>query len=129
MHLGTGLKTAYLALPGVWDGIPHLRGLAECISPLDQEFAHLHPARLVKHILAIKRRFGRSGFRLLYPGYDVPGGEGECHRDEVMRFAATAQADGILFHSLTYQELIARLDARYRAQHREYIEYLTARYL
>jgi hypothetical protein len=44
-------------------------------------------------------------------------------------FTEVAKADGILFYTLTYQELIARLAQKYRAEHPEYIEYLTARYL
>lgn len=127
MHLGGGLKSAYLALPGLWDDIPHLRGLAEHISPLDQEFAHLHPAQLIKHILALKLQFGRGGFRLLYLWYDVVGGESKRHHDEVLHFATAAMADGILFHSLTYQELIIRLEKQ-RMEHQAYVRYVTSRY-
>lgn len=129
MHTGAGLKEKYLALPGLWDDIPHLRVLAERISPLDSIFAHLHPAQLIKHILALKGQCGTGGFRLLYLWYDVVGGQGDRHREEVAQFAAVAKADGILFYALTYQELIARLDAKHRVAHPAYIAYLTARYL
>lgn len=127
--VSTGLKEKYLALPGIWSDVSHLRDLAETISPVDREFAHLHPAQLLKHILSLKRQFGRSGFRLLYLWYDVLGAEGKSHSDEVARFETVARADNILFHSLTYQELIARLAERHRIYHPEYVQYLTSRYL
>ena len=129
MHRDTGLKEKYLALGDIWCDIPHVRNLAESISPMDREFAHMHPAQLIKHILGLKRKFGRDGFRLLYLWYDVLGAEGKCHRDEVARFAAAACVDGIMFHSLTYQELIVRLAEKQRSCHPEYIRYLTSRYL
>jgi hypothetical protein len=90
---------------------------------------HLHPAQLVKHILGMTRQFGRDGFRLLYLWYDVLGEQGKRHQDEVAEFAKVTAEDGIMFHSLTYQELIARLSDQLRANHGEYIQYLTERYL
>lgn len=84
---------------------------------------------MIKHILALKGRWGHDGFRLLYLWYDVLGGAGQRHHEEVAQFVAAAEADGILFYLLTYQELIARLDRKLRPQHPAYIEYLTGRYL
>ena len=128
-HKHGGLKEKYLECDGIWDDIPALRALSERISPDDSEFAHLHPAQLVKHILGMKRQFGRNGFRLLYLWYDVLGEEGKRHRDEVVEFTAVAKGDGIRFHSITYQELIARLGKGYRDTHGDYVRYLTERYL
>jgi len=65
-HKHGGLKAKYLGLDNLWADIPNLLRFANCISPEDQQFAHLHPAQLVKHILGLKRQFGREGFRLLY---------------------------------------------------------------
>jgi hypothetical protein len=79
--------------------------------------------------LGQKRGFGLGGFRLLYLWYDVLGDDGKCHHEELARFAEAAKADGILFYSLTYQELIVRLAEKYHAAHAAYIQYLTARYL
>ena len=124
-----GLKEKYLRLPQIWDDIPQVRHLAETISPDDDIFNHLHPAQLIKHILGLKRRFGRQGFRLLYLWYDALGEEGRCHRDEVTRFASVAKGDGIKFHALTYQELILRLAAGQRDAHGKYVHYVTERYL
>lgn len=124
-----GLKPKYLECADLWIDLPALRAFAESISPDDSSFTHLHPAQLVKHILGLRRRYGRQGFRLLYLWYDALGAPGKAHRDEVDSFARVAKADGILFHSLTTQELIARIAQRCRAEHAEYVRYLTERYL
>jgi hypothetical protein len=125
----TGLKEKYLGLDEIWSDIPDLFGFAKRISPEDHEFAHLHPAQLVKHILGLKRQFGKGGFRLLYLWYDVLGDQGKRHRDECLRFAEVAKNDGIKFHSLSYQELIVRMANKLRAEHPDYIRYVTERYL
>jgi hypothetical protein len=124
-----GLKAKYLALDNHWADIPNSMHFSERISPNDNEFKHLHPAQLVKHILGLKRKFGKAGFRLLYLWYDVLGDQGKRHRDEVSKFAAVTKSDGIKFHSLTYQELIIKLANKFRVEHSDYIRYLTERYL
>lgn len=124
-----GLKSKYLEYDEIWSDIPNLRAFAEGISPDDHNFIHLHPAQLVKHILGLKRWFGRDGFRFLYLWYDVLGEQGKQHRDEVEDFASVAKQDGIKFHSLTYQELITTLANQLRTEHKDYIRYLTERYL
>jgi hypothetical protein len=128
-HKHSGLKTKYLELSEIWNDIPNLRVFAERISPNDNEFIHLHPAQLVKHILGLKRQFGRDGFRLLYLWYDVLGDQGKRHRDEIEGFTRVAKKDGIKFHSLTYQELIVSLATQFRTEHYDYVRYLTNRYL
>jgi hypothetical protein len=128
-HRHGGLNPAYLGLEDVWTDIPNLRDLAKIISPEDNKFVHLHPARLVKHILGLKRQFGKTGFRLLYLWYDVFGNQGKQHQDEVLKFTEMTKSDGIKFHSLTYQELIVKLANKQRKDHPEYIRYLTGRYL
>ena len=128
-HGHDGLKTDYLQLDEIWDDIPTLKTFAQKISPDDKEFEHLHPAQLVKHILAMKRSFGRDGFRLLYLWYDVFGEQDKRHQDEIAKFARIAKKDKIKFHSLSYQELIVKLAKHCRSDHQEYIQYLTERYL
>ena len=128
-HKHGGIKPKYLEFDDIWSGIPKLRAFAERISPDDSEYVHLHPAQLVKHILGLKHQFGQDGFRLLYLWYDVFGEQGKRHRDEVVRFADVAKQDGIKFHSLTYQELIVSLANQLRAEHYDYVRYLTGRYL
>ena len=128
-HKHDGLKAKYLELADLWTDIPHLLGFAKIISPDDNKFVHLHSAQLVKHILGLKRQFGKAGFRLLYLWYDVLGDQGKRHRDEVLEFTEFTKTDGIKFHSLTYQELIVNLARKLRAEHPNYIRYLTERYL
>lgn len=128
-HKHGGLKAKYLRLDDLWTDIPNLLGFAKCISPDDHEYVHLHPAQLVKHILGLKRQFGKAGFRLLYLWYDVLGDQGKRHRDEVLKFTEVTKNDDIKFHSITYQELIVNLAKKLRAKHPNYIRYLTERYL
>jgi len=124
-----GMKPAYLELDGIWDEIPAIGELAQSICPHDDLFTHLHSAQLIKHILGLKRAFGKSGFRLLYLWYDVLGEEGAIHRKEIETFTETAKSDGVKFHALSYQELIVRLSNEYRQDHGEYVTYMTERYL
>jgi hypothetical protein len=124
-----GLKPAYLTLSDAWEGLPNLRRLAESISPTDDIYRHLHPAQLVKHILGLRRACGHAGFRLLYLWYDVLGEEGARHQDEVRSFSEMAKMDGVRFHSLTYQELMANMVRWLRPEHEGYVSYLTGRYL
>jgi hypothetical protein len=84
--------------------------------------------QLLKHILGLTVTQGSGGFRLLYLWYEAPGGEAQRHRAEIEEFTALAQADGVDFRSLTYQEAIARLAAA-RDEHRQYVDYVAERYL
>jgi len=124
-----GMKSAYLKIESIWRGIPNLKSLAELISPDDNRFDFLHPAQLIKHILGLKQACGKNGFRLLYLWYDVPGREGAVHREEINTFSQIAKSDKIKFHALSYQELISRLNQRFRDDHNSYISYMTGRYL
>jgi hypothetical protein len=124
-----GLKHTYLKLNDLWADIPTLRMLAESFSPVDDQFQYLHPAQLIKHILGLKKQYGKTGFRLLYLWYDVFGNEGAVHRKEIENFSKFTSSDGVKFHSMTYQELIVKLAKDYRADHPEYIKYLSERYL
>ncbi len=125
----SGLKARYLELKELWEDIPHLYDFAQSISPDDNDFVHLHPAQLVKHILGLTQNFGLDEFRLLYLWYDVLGEDGFRHRSETEHFAKIAKKDGIKFQSMTYQELIIRLFYNLGKEHREYLNYLVSRYL
>jgi len=124
----SGLKQKYFDLD-IWEEIPRLKELATSISPKDNRFQYLHAAQLIKHILGLKREYGKTGFRLLYLWYDAIGSEGAKHREEISEFLETAKTDGIAIHELSYQELIIRLANEYRASRKEYVEYVTGRYL
>jgi hypothetical protein len=125
-HLG--FKAKYLDLD-IWEEISHLYKLASSISPKDERFHHLHAAQLIKHILGLKRAFGKTNFRLLYLWYDALGREGAKHREEIHGFLEVAKSDDIAIHELSYQELFARLADNYRISDKKYIEYITSRYL
>lgn len=124
-----GLKPAYLGLEYVWGKIPALRDLAVRISPTDAVFELLHGAQLIKHILGLTREYGHGRFRLLYLWYDVLGPEGVAHRRDVEHFASAATSDGVLFHALTYQELVLGMARTFGDKHEEYVQYLTDRYV
>jgi hypothetical protein len=124
----SGLKAKYLDLD-IWGEIPHLHKLAISISPDDNETAYFHRAQLIKHILGLKKAFGKGNFRLLYLWYDTLGYEGWKRRVETEKFIEVAKSDGILVHGVCYQELIVWMAENYRASHKIYVEYITDRYL
>ncbi|KAF0154908.1 MAG: hypothetical protein FD159_2387 [Syntrophaceae bacterium] len=123
-----GLDQKYFTNESAWENLLSIKRLAKNISPTDTQFSFLNAAQLIKHILGLNRQFGHSRYRLLYLWYDALGECGYRHRKEVEEFADKASADGVLFHAITYQELIIRL-AQFRGQHNNYISYLTDRYL
>jgi hypothetical protein len=127
-HKHGGVDRKYFTNDKIWENLSTLKHLSDDISPDDNRFEHLHAAQLIKHILGLNRKFGHSRYRILYLWYDALGGAGFKHRKEVNEFSKIALSDGVLFHAITYQELIVSL-AKHREQHNKYIEYLTARYL
>lgn len=124
-----GLKAKYFSDPTIWDEIPGVYEFAKTMTPDDSQYVHLHPAQLVKHLLGLKKGFGKKGFELLYLWYGVSGKEGLIHRLEIESFATVAKYDGIRFLSLSYQELFANLEAYCGTGHKDYLEYLRRRYL
>ncbi len=129
LYSHSGLASKYFKLDEIWNDIPNLCDFANSISPKDNKFNHLHPAQLVKHILGLKKRFGKGRFRLLYLWYDCLGHEGARHKDEIDEFTKITKRDSIRFHALSYQELIVRLSTEYRSGHESYIKYISERYL
>ncbi len=126
----SGLEKRYLTcIKEQWKNIPNLFDFATTISPEDKSFNYLHPAQLIKHILGLKKEYGKSGFRLLYLWYDVLGNDGCKHREEIKEFARIAKLDNIKFHSISYQELITKLKKEHYNGNEKYIDYLTDRYL
>ncbi len=128
-HGQNGLKPEYMRLGALWEDIPNLQRLAESLCPNDTKYIYLHSAQLIKHILGLKKKDGKSGFRLLYLWYDVLGKEGAMHREEIEDFSKAARADDVKFHALTYQELIVGMSLNFRQDHDTYIKYITDRYL
>jgi hypothetical protein len=125
-----GLKERYLTeIPEQWEDIPKLYEFAKTISPNDNSYDYLHPAQLLKHILGLKNKYGKSSFRLLYLWYDVFGEEGCKHRKEIEEFTKIAKLDNIKFHSISYQELIIKMQKEFYKGNEKYVIYLTGRYL
>lgn len=125
-----GLKEKYInEIPELWKDIPNLFDFAKTISPDDKNFIHLHPAQLIKHILGLKKEYGKNGFRLLYLWYDVLDKDGCMHRNEIEKFSKIAKSDNIKFHSISYQELIIKMHSEFYVGNEKYIDYLTDRYL
>ena len=125
----SGIDPKYLQINDIWEGVPSLHKLAKSISPDDNKYKHLHPAQLIKHCLGLKQKYGKNKFRLLYLWYDCLGEEGARHRKETEDFAEITKADGIKFHSISYQELIIKLATENREEHKKYINYISGRYL
>lgn len=125
----SGIDPKYIKLDTIWNDIPNFLEFAQTISPDDNRFTHLHPAQLIKHILGLKGRFGKNRFRLLYLWYDTIGPESAKHHKEIEEFIKITQADGLYFHAMSYQDLIIKLANNYRNTNRDYIDYITRRYL
>jgi hypothetical protein len=126
-----GVKPEYLTEENseIWKDVPHLRALAESVSPQDKSFEFLDPSQLIKHTLGMKAKYGKRGFRLLYLWYDALGHEGGKHRDEVARFAEQIKKDGVAFHAVSYQEVLGSLFGSQFEKHREFASYMCDRYL
>lgn len=126
----SGLKEKYFTdIEDQWNDIPNLSNLAKEISPINNKFKYLDSAQLIKHTLGLKKKYCKSGFRLLYLWYDVLDKEGYEHREEVEKFSKIAKSDNIKFHSISYQELIIKMQSEFYEGNKNYLDYLTDRYL
>lgn len=123
------IKQKYIDNASFWNGLPHLYELAKEICPNNNRFQYLDTAQLIKHILGLKNKYGKSGFRLLYLWYDVIGTDGYEHRKEIKQFSEIVLKDNIKFSHITYQEVIVKLSKEFYGGNEEYIDYLTDRYL
>ena len=125
----SGISPKYIELDEVWDDIPNLLELAKEISPDDKKYLYLHPAQLIKHILGLKEKFSKNKYRLLYLWYDTIGPESGIHHKEIDEFTKITKADSVYFHAMSYQDLIIKLTKNYRDTHRDYVDYISERYL
>lgn len=125
----SGVDPKYMELKTLWKDIPNIFEHAKSISPDDKDFKYLHPAQLIKHILGLKKEYGKRAFRLLYLWYDVHGEESYMHQKEIEKFTEIVKADGVKFSSISYQKLITNLSKVYYDGNEKYINYITDRYL
>lgn len=127
----SGLNERYFdpSLDKLWKTYPNLKLLAETIKGDDTKFHHLHAAQLIKHILGLQNKVGKSKFRLLYLWYDVPDEDGCVHRTEIENFSVYTRADKINFSHISYQDVICNLVKHHYVGNEDYINYLSSRYL
>jgi len=123
------IKPAYLEVPELWQGLGQCRALAGEVARGEAGFASLDAAQLIKHILALRNKYGPRGSLLLYLWYDECGHRAQLHREDADRFAATVATDGVRFMSMTYQSLIPALAQQLGSTHKAYADYLHSRYL
>ncbi len=104
------LRPSYLNKTKVWDGLPNCQRIAKSLGTKDG-FECLKAGQLLKHVLALKRKFGQRRFMLLYLWYDVNGSDAaNQHRNEVREFAKLL-GDEVLFRGETYQNIFNRLSS------------------
>lgn len=123
------LKDPYLQLADAWADIPAWRLLADELSQHDTTFNRLGATQLVRHVLGLKFGTSANMVRLVYLYYDALGDEAEEHRDEIVRFQERVASDPIRFVPLSVQEFILRAIKQLGSEHREYVDYLSGRYL
>jgi hypothetical protein len=124
-----GLAEKYLDLAEAWGDIPRCRELAEELAEGSAGFNRLGPTQLMRHILGLKYGLTKKRFRLIYLYLDAPGDEAAEHRAEVERFQSIMRADGIWFVPIPVQRLVFRAIQLQRDGHREFIDYLSERYI
>lgn len=119
-----GFRDSYFAKPELWNGLPHLKEIAEAIGPHDSTLKYLKAAQLIKHGLGLVNEYGPRGFVLVYLWFDDGSEVASAHRRETEAFIENAGLD-IDVRSVTFQGLIPRLAG---APAEGYSDYLGARY-
>jgi len=120
--------TYFPASGGRWDAgkLTDCQRLADALRSGEQSYRHLDAQQLLKHALGLAHTVG-DRFSLWYLWYDPAGEEGRVHRTEIEEFSRCIDPH-LGFRSMTYQELIAKLEVSCGAEHSAYLSYLTARY-
>ena len=99
------------------------------------KYLYLDAAQLIKHILGVTNALDieKTEITLFYLWYDAFGEEGKKHRKEIEDFGKMiyeATNHKIKVRHATYQEVIANLSKKLDySKHKEYIDYITERYL
>ena len=98
------------------------------------DYKYLDAVQLIKHLLGVVNSSDRkSEIWLTYLWYDSLGGKGIAHRAEIEVFRKLIEEytdPRIKFRHITYQELICNLNTILdRTKHKEYLDYITNRYL
>ena len=98
------------------------------------DYKYLDAVQLLKHLLGVVNSSDKkSEIWLTYLWYDSLGGKGVAHRAEIEDFRKLIEentSQRIKFRHITYQELICNLNKNLnRAEHKDYLDYITSRYL
>lgn len=102
------LRLSYFSNSAIWDKLPVCRTVAESLTTRER-FKCFKASQLLKHTLALTRKYGKKRFVLLYLWYDVTGSDAaKQHEAEVQEFANLV-GDDVLFRSDTYQTVFDRL--------------------
>jgi len=102
--------------------------VAYSLCDASHDFNTLDVAQLLKHMLALGRCKQSATLCCLW--YDDGGDCAGRHREELARFTELITDDAVAFTSLTYQDVLQRLEPLIRDEDaRGYISYLRDRYL
>lgn len=97
------------------------------------DYKYLDGAQLIKHILGITNNLDendKTEITLVYLWYDALGADGAAHRNEIEDFRKKVEScTSIKVRHITYQEIICNLCKRLVDSHRDYLNYITERYL
>lgn len=110
----------------LWTGLPKCYELLESIASRKIRFTRLDAVQLLKHTLGLSKRYGVSGFKLVYLWYNFTCGEATTLEKEIAIFEEEI-ADEVDFQSITYQDAIIALD-KYRSVIHDYFAYMEKRY-
>lgn len=124
-----GFKEKYFESDtGLWKqaGFSNCQEFAECLQKGIASFRWLHAEQLLKHILGLKK--SELKWKLLYLWYETPSTASSEHAQEINEFALVLAADGILFQSMSYQELFSGMRSYTDEADQDYLSYLESRY-
>lgn len=96
------------------------------------KYKYLNALQLIKHLMGLRgKRENKAQIKLVYVWYDALGKEGFEHRNEIKEFRELIEKNtGIRFRDISYQELIYNLNKQLPYnEHKEYLNYITERYL
>ncbi len=96
------------------------------------KYKYLNALQLIKHLMGVRGKWkNKAQITLVYVWYDVLGKDGFQHRNEIKEFRELIEKNtGIRFRDISYQELIYNLNKQLPYnEHKEYLNYITERYL
>lgn len=118
------LKDSYFNKPTTWESLSCCRAVGKSLDA--NRFSYIDAGQLLKHIVALTRKFGTKGFVLINIWYDVEGSAAATgYRKEVAEFSRLIE-DEVHFRVQTYQQLFSRLTPY--VLETQYESYLISRY-